>query len=119
MANNFDLRKFLSENKLTKASKTLNENENKYDNEMFLDAVFDILNDQMRLGEISGKDFKAAKKYLEKHEIELFQQYIKDNPEVANAKDAKDADDAFDTATAEAAQDIKGIVRAQSKSPEF
>jgi hypothetical protein len=116
MADNFDLRKFLSENKLTKASKVLNENENEYDNEMFLDAVFDILNDQMRLGEITAKDFKAAKKYLEKHEIELFQQYIEDNPEVANAKDA---DDAFDAATEKAAQGIRDIVLAQSKSPEF
>ena len=58
--NNFNLRKFLAENKLTGNSKVLNEVA-----ENFLDAVFSSLNDMMRAGEISGEEFDAAKSKLE------------------------------------------------------
>lgn len=94
MANNFDLRKFLTENKLTSNAKRLSEN----DNEMFLDGVFDSLNDQMRLNRILDKDFKAAKKYLEKHKIELLEKF-------------KDPE--------EAAEHIMDIVRAADTGPEY
>ena len=64
--NNFNLRKFLAENKLTGNSKVLNEVA-----ENFLEAVFNSLNDMMRAGEISGEEFDAAKSKLESNPASL------------------------------------------------
>ena len=64
--NNFNLRKFLAENKLTGNSRVLNEVA-----ENFLDAVFSSLNDMMRAGEISGEEFDAAKSKLENNPASL------------------------------------------------
>ena len=64
--NNFNLRKFLTENKLTGNSRVLNEVA-----ENFLDAVFSSLNDMMRAGEISGEEFDAAKSKLENNPASL------------------------------------------------
>jgi stress response protein YsnF len=41
--------------------------------DMFLDAVFDILNDEMRSNQISEKEFNNAVKYLDKHGAKLSQ----------------------------------------------
>ena len=68
--NNFDLKKFLVENKLTKVSNEKITVKEEID-DLFLDAVFDTLNDRMRLGEITRGVFKTAKKYLDEHEIEI------------------------------------------------
>ena len=64
--NNFNLRKFLAENKLTGNSKVLNEVA-----ENFLDAVFSSLNDMTRAGEISGEEFDVAKSKLESNPASL------------------------------------------------
>ena len=66
MENNFNLKKFLTENKLTSNSKILNEV-----SENFLDAVFNSLNDMMRAGEISGEEFDAAKNKLDSNPASL------------------------------------------------
>ena len=66
MENNFNLKKFLTENKLTNNSKILNEV-----SENFLDAVFNSLNDMMRAGEISGEEFDAAKNKLDSNPASL------------------------------------------------
>ena len=66
MENNFNLKKFLTENKLTGNSKVLNEVA-----ENFLEAVFNSLNDMMRAGEISGEEFDAAKSKLERNPASL------------------------------------------------
>jgi hypothetical protein len=43
----------------------------KEDADLFLDAVFDHINDEMRLGHISEEDFIAAKNYLDSNEMEI------------------------------------------------
>jgi hypothetical protein len=47
--------------------------ESKDENEMFLDAVFDTLNDKMRANELSNQEFNNAVKYLDKHGRRLSQ----------------------------------------------
>ena len=65
MENKFDLKKFLVENKLTSNSRSLREEEDNREVEDYLDAVFDTLNDMMRLGEISEEEFLVAKRKLD------------------------------------------------------
>lgn len=43
----------------------------KENTDLFLDAVFNDINDQMRLGHISEEDFDLIKSYLDSHEIEI------------------------------------------------
>ena len=47
--------------------------ESKEENGMFLDAVFDTLNDKMRANELSNQEFNNAVKYLDKHGRRLSQ----------------------------------------------
>ena len=65
MENKFNLKKFLVENKLTSNSRSLREEEDSREVEGYLDAVFDTLNDMMRLGEISEEEFLVAKRKLD------------------------------------------------------
>ena len=62
MADNFDLRQFLAENKLTKNTKLLKEN-----SEFFLDAIFDSANDSLRSGDIDDGIFNTVKDYIDSH----------------------------------------------------
>ena len=75
MANNFDLRQFLIENKLTKNTKLLKEN-----SEFFLDAIFDSANDSLRSGDIDDGIFNTVKDYIDSHEEELLS-YQDQNPQ--------------------------------------
>ena len=75
MADNFDLRQFLAENKLTKNTKLLKEN-----SEFFLDAIFDSANDSLRSGDIDDGIFNTVKDYIDSHEEELLS-YQDQNPQ--------------------------------------
>ena len=49
----------------------------KENDEVFLDAVYDTMNDQMRAGEIDQKDFKTMKAFLDKNESTIVANYSK------------------------------------------
>jgi hypothetical protein len=51
----------------------------KENDEAFLDAVFDTINDQMRAHEISQSDFKIMKAFLEKNESKISQLFSKNS----------------------------------------
>lgn len=76
----FNLKKFLTENKLTSNSRILNENVNN----LFLDAIFDHVNDELRSGNIEEDDFNVIKNYIDSHEEELSQHQDKEPGDVAD-----------------------------------
>lgn len=63
-----ELRKLIRE----EVRKVLKEN-----NEEFLDAVFDTINDELRTNMISKKDFEKMKAYLETEEDEIVSKFLR------------------------------------------
>ena len=49
----------------------------KENDEVFLDAVYDTMNDQMRAGEINQREFKLMKDFLDKNESTIVANYSK------------------------------------------
>lgn len=49
----------------------------KENDELFLDAVFDTMNDQMRAGEINQREFQIMKDFLDKNESTIVANYSK------------------------------------------
>jgi len=78
--NTFDLKKFLTENKLTANSRLVNENVN----DLFLDAIFDYINDELRSGNIEEDDFDVIKNYIDSHEEELSKHQDQEPQDVAD-----------------------------------
>lgn len=91
---NFNIKKFLTENKLTEASRRTNEEEHfssdsknlkEEPGELFLDAVFNFINDEFRSGNISETDFITIKNYIDDNDEDLLQ--LQDRSPVGLAKE--------------------------------
>lgn len=77
---NFNLKKYLTENRLTPNSRLVKEDVN----DLFLDAIFDYINDELRSGNIEEDDFDVIKNYIDSHEEELSKHQDQEPEDVAD-----------------------------------